>query len=94
LSLAIGSDDLYSNLGWVRSNLAVHDVLPVNLLTDVVHVSNLSVVGQLFGDCLSFTLAVNGECNDGNTSGVGAGGTGWLLGVTHLTCETLWRELA
>jgi len=93
LSLGISSDDLNSNLRWIRSDLAVNNVLPVNLLTDVVHIGDLSAASQLLSDGLSLTLAVYRECDDGDTSGASSGLTCWLLRVTHLTCETLRSEL-
>jgi len=93
LSLGISSDDLNSNLRWIRSDLTVNNVLPVNLLTDVVHIGDLSVVSQLLSDGLSLTLAVYRECDDGDTSVASSGLTCWLLRVTHLTCETLRSEL-
>jgi len=59
LSLAISSNDLYSNLRWIRDDLAILDVLSVDLLTNIVDISNLSVGLELLGNRLGFTLAVH-----------------------------------
>jgi len=64
LSLASGRDDLHSHLRWIRGNHTSRDILSINLLTDVVDISNLSASLQRFGKCSCFTLIINREGNN------------------------------
>jgi len=64
LSLASGRDDLHSHLRWIRGNHTSRDILSIDLLTDVVDISNLSASLQRFGKCICFTLIINREGNN------------------------------
>jgi len=64
LSLAGGRDDLHSHLRWIRGNHASGDILSINLLTDVVDISNLSASLQRFGNGSCFTLIIDREGNN------------------------------